>query len=83
MTPEKLQLGGTELKRLHARREALRIRPDGILEIHLVVNQKARWCVIWPPSIHKTVIWETHGLAYAGINRTESAVDLVLARNGG
>ena len=58
LTPEELQLGGTELKRLHTRREALRIRPDGVLEIRLVVNQKARWCVICPPSIHKTGIQE-------------------------
>ena len=76
LTPEELQLGGTELKRLHARREALRIRPDGILEIRLVVNQKARWCVICPPSIRKTVIWETHGLAHAGMNRTMARVQL-------
>ena len=38
LTLEELQLGGTELKRLHTRREALHIRPDGILEIHLVVK---------------------------------------------
>ena len=75
-TSEELQLGGTELKRLQARREALRIRPDGILEIPLVVNQKARWCVICPPSIRKTIIWETHGLAHASINRTMARVQL-------
>ena len=76
LMPEELQLGGKELKRLHARREALRIRPDGILQICLVVNQKARWCVICPPSIRKTVIWEMHGLAHAGMNRTMARVQL-------
>ena len=76
LTSIELQLGETELKRLHARREALRIRPDGILEIRLVVNQKARWCVICSPSIRKTVIWETHGLTHAGMNRTMTRVQL-------
>ena len=40
LTPEKLQLGGTELNRLYARKNALRISPDGVMERHLIVNQK-------------------------------------------
>ena len=76
VTPKELQLGGTELKRLHARKKAFRIRPDGVLEIRLVVNQKSRWCVICLPSIRKTVIWETHGLAHAGMNRPVTKVQL-------
>ena len=70
LTPENLQLGKTELKRLSARNEALRIRPDGVMEIRLVVSQEAHWCVICPISIRKTVVWETHKLAHTGINRT-------------
>ena len=41
-------LGGAELRGLNARREALRIRPDGVFEIRLVINEKARWCVVCP-----------------------------------
>ena len=41
LSAEELQLGSTELKRLYARREASRIRTDGVLEIRLIVNQKA------------------------------------------
>ena len=74
LTPEELQLGGSELKRLHVRKEALCIRL--VLEICLVVNQKARWCVICSPSIHKAIIWETHGLAHTGLNCTIAIVQL-------
>ena len=38
LSVEELQLGGTELKMLYARLEALRIRSDSVLEIHLIVN---------------------------------------------
>ena len=41
---------------LYARKEALRIRSDGVLEIRLVINKKARWSIVCPPSIRKTVI---------------------------
>ena len=76
LTSEELQLGGTELRRLYARREALRIRPDGVMEIWLVINKKAHWCVVCPPSIMKTVIWDTHGLAHSGMNRTVARLQL-------
>ena len=49
LSAEELQLGGVELKRLYARKEALRIRTDGVLEIRLVLNEKVRWCVVCPP----------------------------------
>ena len=49
LSAEELQLGGVELKRLYARKEALRIRADGVLEIRLVLNEKVRWCVVCPP----------------------------------
>ena len=29
---------------------------DSIMEIRLVVNKKAHWCVVCPPTIRKTVI---------------------------
>ena len=52
--PKKLQLGGTELKRLYARKEALRIRTDSVLEIQLVLNEKVRRCIVCPlPPIHQ------------------------------
>ena len=76
LTAEELQLGGTELKRLYARKDALRIRPDGVMEIRLIINQKVRWCVVCPYAIRKTVIWETHGLAHAGMNRTVARLQL-------
>ena len=38
---EELQLGGFELKKLYARREALRIQTDRVLELRLIVNQNA------------------------------------------
>ena len=56
LTPKELQLGRTELKRLYIRKDALRIRPDGVMEIRLIVNQKARWCVVCSYAIRKTVI---------------------------
>ena len=76
LSAEELQLGGVELKRLYARKKALRIRTDGVLDIRLVLNEKVRWCVVCPPSIRKTVIWETHGLAHAGMNRTVARLQL-------
>ena len=74
---EELQLESTELKMLYAKREALRIRSDGVLEIRLIVNQKAHWCAVCPPATRKTVVWQTHGLAYAGMNRTVARLQLV------
>ena len=74
---EELQLGGTELKRLYARKKALRIRTDGVLEIRLVINEKVRWSVACPPpSTRKTAIWETHRLAHSGMNRTVARLQL-------
>ena len=35
LSAEELQLGGTDLKQLYARKEAFRIRTDGVLEIQL------------------------------------------------
>ena len=60
-----LQLGETELKKLYAKREALRIRIDS-----LIVNQNALWCAVCPPATCKTVVWETHRLAHTGMSRT-------------
>ena len=77
LSAEELQLGSTELKMLHARQEALRIQSDGSIEICLIVNQKARWCAVCPPATRKTVVWETHGLAHAGMNRTVARLQLV------
>ena len=48
-----------------------------MLEIRLIVNQKARWCAVCPPTTRKTVVWETHGLAHAGMNRTVARLQLV------
>ena len=56
LSTEELQLSGTELKRLYARKEALRIRTDDVLEIRLVLNEMVHWCVVCPLSIRKTVI---------------------------
>ena len=82
LSAEKLQLGGTELKRLYTRKEALRIRTDGVLEIRLVINKKARWCIVCPSSIKKTVIWETHELAHSGMNRTVARLQLAWCSTG-
>ena len=68
LTLEELMLGQIELKRLHARKEAL--------HISLIANQKAQRCVIYPPAISKTVIWETQGLTHAGINQTIARLQL-------
>lgn len=40
LSTEELQLSGTELKRLYARKKDLRIGTDGVLEIRLVINEK-------------------------------------------
>ena len=42
----------------------------------LVVKKKTRWCVVCLLTIHRTVIWETHNLAHAGINRTVARLQL-------
>ena len=76
LSAEKLQLGGTELKRLYAKKEALRNRTDGVLEIRRVLNEKVHWCVVCPTFIRKTVIWETHGLAHSIMNRTVARFQL-------
>ena len=76
LSAEKLQLGGTELKRLYAKKEALRIRTDDVLKIRRVQNEKVHWCVVCPTFIRKTVIWETHGLAHSGMNRTVARLQL-------
>ena len=44
-----LQLDRTELRKLYAKREAKRVWTDGVLEIRLIVNQKACWCAVCPP----------------------------------
>ena len=58
LTTEELQVGGTELRRLNARKKALRIQTDGVLEIQLMITDKVYWSVVCPPSsTRKTVIW--------------------------
>ena len=48
-----------------------------MLKICFIVNQKARWCAVCPPATRKTVVWETHGLAHVGMNRTVARLQLV------
>ena len=57
LTPEEVQVVGTKLLLLYARKEVRRIRTDGVIEIWLVVNEKVRWCVVCPTTIRQTVIW--------------------------
>lgn len=54
-----------------------------MLEIRLVVNEKPHWCMIYPHTIWKTVVWATVGLSQAGINPTVAYLQLALAWKDG
>ena len=76
LTEEQIALGGRELRQLHQRRHALRIGSQGLLEIRVCPQNKARWCVVCPTAIRRTTIWQAHSMAHSGMNRTLSRIQL-------
>ena len=50
LTTKQLLLGGIELRRLCARKEALHIRADSVLEIPLVINENGHRSVVCQPN---------------------------------
>ena len=76
LTNKQLGLGSRELRQLNQRRHAMRVGEQGLLEIRICVQNKARWCTICPTQLRKTVIWQAHTLAHSGMNRTLSRIQL-------
>ena len=54
----------------------MRIREDGVLELRICSGDLSHWCAVCPFVLRNTVIWQTHRLAHAGINRTLNRVRL-------
>ena len=69
-------MGAPELRKLYSQRGALRIRPDGVLEIRVVPHTIPRWCAICPVPQRATVVWQTHGLTHAGMAKTVKRLQL-------
>jgi transposase InsO family protein len=69
----RLNMSSEELKQLHHRLEAMRIREDGILEIQV---QKNKWRIICPVAFRNTVIWDSHKQAHTGVFRTTKRIQL-------
>ena len=76
LTEEQLSLGSRELRQLNQRQHALKIGEQGLLEIRLCLQNRARWCVICPIALRKSIIWQTHSMAHSGMNRTLSRLQL-------
>ena len=76
LTEEQLSLGSRELRQLNQRRNALRISENGLLEIRVCPQNRARWCVVCPAALKITTIWQAHSMAHSGINRTLSRIQL-------
>ena len=76
LTAEELTVGSKELRQLHQRRHSMRISEKGLLEIRVSPQSKARWCVICPPALRTTTIWQAHSMAHSGMSRTLSRIQL-------
>ena len=71
-----LHQGGLELRMLHERKDNMRIREDGVLELRICSGDVSQWSAVCPFVLRNTVIWQTHKLAHAGINRTLNRIRL-------
>ena len=76
ITEQTLQLGDPELRILHNQMTAMRIRTENLMEIWVVINDQPRWCIVCPRPNRNNVIWETHQVAQAGIQKTISHIHL-------
>ena len=70
ISDDELHQGSSELRNLYHRKDAMRIRSDGILEIRISLNDRSHWSIVCPPTRRQSLIWETHSMAHAGIGRT-------------
>ena len=52
----------------------MRISEKGLLEIRVSPQSKAKWCVICPPALRTTTIWQAHSMAHSGMSRTLSRI---------
>ena len=71
-----LSSGGRELRQLNQRRHALRIGEQGLLEIRVCPQNRARWCVVCPTALKSSTIWQAHSMAHSGISRTLGRIQL-------
>ena len=76
VTTEQLELSSFELRKRHRMLDSLPIRTDGVLEARLAPQNKPKGCAICPPALRGSVVWKTHALAYLGVARTTSRLQL-------
>ena len=76
LTEEEVQGGSTELRILHQLFNSLRIRKDGVLEVRLHLQHRARRVILCPRQARETVIWDSHLQAHVGVHKTTERVRL-------
>ena len=67
LTKNELQSADWELKQWHERKDALRIRADGVMVIYLETPGCQQEVIACPSALWQKVIWDTHQMAHAGI----------------
>ena len=70
LAKETLQQGSYELKQLYRMKDSMRLTSKGVLEVRFIENGREKWRVVCPESYRSKLIWQTHGLAHSGTNRT-------------
>ena len=76
LSKTELELGNTELKKLHQRHASMRLNAQGVLEIQVVIHGRPRWTAICPERNRKAVIWQTHQMTHSGVGRTIGRLQL-------
>jgi transposase InsO family protein len=76
LTPEQVAQGGYELKKLAQLLPLMRLGPQGVLEVELVINGRKQWCTICPQTWRTGVVQDTHALAHAGVQKTVQRIRL-------
>ena len=76
LSEAELQQADWELKQWHERKEALRIRADGVMVVHLGTPGRQREVVACPSALRQKVIWDTHQIAHQGIVKTTARIRL-------
>ena len=82
MTPDELALEGPEVKRLHARKDSMRIKEDKFFEIRISVHSRPRWCVICQKPNRASITWHTYRMAHSRSQRTLNRILLTWYRPG-
>ena len=76
LSPEQIEAGSQELKKLYQRRTSMRLTKQGVLEIQVAINEKPRWVAICPEQSRQTTIWQTHQMSHAGVGKTINRLQL-------